>query len=70
MRDYFCTKCLEKESQIDLMIKSHYEEMQRLKQQLTDANAYSQKLKNENEALSFDLAFYEGKITNLSCNGK
>jgi hypothetical protein len=28
------------------------------------------KLQQEVERLSFDLAFYEGKIINLSCNGK
>lgn len=70
MSDHFCTKCLEKDAQIELLVKRHYEEMQCMKQKLADANAYAEKLKSENEALSFDLAFYEGKITNLSCNGK
>jgi prefoldin subunit 5 len=27
-------------------------------------------LQQQVDALSFDLAFYEGKITNLSCNNK
>lgn len=59
----FCTKCLEKETQIEMLRKQHYEEMQCMKQKI-------EKLTADNEALSFDLAFYEGKITNLSCNGK
>ena len=59
----FCVKCAEKEAQMELLIKRHYEEMQCMKQKI-------EKLTAENDALSFDLAFYEGKITNLSCNGK
>ena len=49
---HFCTRCLELESQIELLRKQLYETQQ------------------EVESLSFDLAFYEGKITNLSCNNK
>jgi hypothetical protein len=63
MSEHFCTKCLEKESELELLRKRHYEEMQCMKQKI-------EKLKNEVEILSFDLAFYEGKITNLSCNNK
>lgn len=29
-----------------------------------------EKLTSEVDSLSLDLAFYEGKITNLSCNNK
>ncbi len=63
MSDYFCTKCLEKEAQMELLIKRHYEEMQCMKNKL-------EKLTAENDSLALDLAFYEGKITNLSCNNK
>lgn len=59
----FCVKCSEKEAQIELLMKRHYEEMQCMKQKV-------EKLTSEVESLSFDLAFYEGRITNLSCNGK
>lgn len=59
----FCVKCSEKEAQIELLMKRHYEEMQCMKQKV-------EKLTLEVESLSFDLAFYEGRITNLSCNGK
>jgi cell shape-determining protein MreC len=59
----FCVKCSEKEAQLELLMKRHYDEMQCMKAKI-------ESLKNENESLSFDLAFYEGRITNLSCNGK
>lgn len=59
----FCVKCAEKEAQMELLIKRHYEETQCMKAKI-------EKLTSENDALSFDLAFYEGKITNLSCNNK
>lgn len=59
----FCVKCSEKDAQIELLMKRHYEEMQCMKQKV-------EKLTSQVESLSFDLAFYEGRITNLSCNGK
>ena len=59
----FCVKCAEKEAQMELLMKRHYEEIQCMKQKVD-------KLTSEVESLSFDLAFYEGKITNLSCNNK
>ena len=59
----FCVKCAEKEAQMELLMKRHYEEMQCMKQKVD-------KLTSEVDSLSFDLAFYEGKITNLSCNNK
>lgn len=63
MSEHFCTKCLEKEAEVELLRKRHYEEIQCMKQKI-------EKLTSENESLSFDLAFYEGRITNLSCNNK
>lgn len=60
---HFCTKCLEKETQLELLSKKYYEEIQCMKEKI-------QKLTTENDSLSLDLAFYEGRITNLSCNGK
>jgi hypothetical protein len=59
----FCVKCAAHEANIELLMKRHYEEMQCMKQKV-------EKLTSEVESLSFDLAFYEGKITNLSCNNK
>ena len=59
----FCVKCAEHEANIELLMKRHYEEMQCMKEKV-------KKLTDEVESLSFDLAFYEGRITNLSCNGK
>ena len=59
----FCVKCSDKESQIELLRKQHYEEIQSLKAQID-------KLQNENDALIMDVAFYGGNMINLSCNNK
>ena len=59
----FCVKCAAHEATIELLTKKHYEELQKL-------NAQLQTLEGEVASLSLDLAFYEGKITNLSCNNK
>jgi len=66
----FCTKCLEHEANMELLLKQHYNEMQCMKQKLKDLQEVNSKLRDENDALSFDLAFYNGNITNLSCNNK
>lgn len=59
----FCTKCAEKDAQIELLRQRHYEEMQCMKQKV-------EKLTTEVDSLSLDLAFYEGHMINLSCNDK
>ena len=59
----FCVKCSELESQMELLRKRHYEEMQCMKAKIA-------KLQNENEALIMDVAFYGGNLINLSCNNK
>jgi DNA-binding protein YbaB len=59
----FCVKCSELESEMELLRKRHYEEMQCMKAKI-------KKLQNENEALVMDVAFYGGNLVNLSCNNK
>lgn len=59
----FCVKCSEKESEIELLRKRHYEEIETMKAQI-------EKLRNENDALIMDVAFYGGNMINLSCNNK
>jgi hypothetical protein len=59
----FCVKCSEKEGQIELLRKQHYEEIKSLKTQI-------EKLQNENDSLIMDVAFYGGNMINLSCNNK
>ena len=59
----FCVKCSEKESEIELLRKLQYEEIETLKAQI-------EKLQNENDALIMDVAFYGGSMINLSCNNK
>jgi hypothetical protein len=48
---------------MELLRKSHYEEIQCMKAKIA-------KLQNENEALVMDVAFYGGNLINLSCNEK
>ena len=55
----FCVKCSEKDSKIELLTQEKWE----LQKEVI-------RLENEVDKLSFDLAFYEGNITNLSCNNK
>jgi hypothetical protein len=59
----FCVKCSEKEGELELLRKRHYEEMQCMKEKIA-------KLQNQNEALIMDVAFYGGNMINLSCNNK
>jgi hypothetical protein len=55
----FCVKCCEKEAEIDVLRNKLYEALQQ-----------NEKLRNENDALIMDVAFYGGGLTNLSCNNK
>ena len=59
----FCAKCAEKEAEIELLRKRHYDEMQCMKSKI-------EKLQSENESLVMDVAFYGGNMINLSCNNK
>jgi hypothetical protein len=59
----FCVKCSEKEGELELLRKQHYEEIQSMRSQI-------EKLQNENDALIMDVAFYGGNMINLSCNNK
>lgn len=55
----FCVKCSEKEGQIELLQKELWEAKQKI-----------EKLESEVESLAMDVAFYGGKLINLSCNNK
>ena len=55
----FCVKCCEKEAEIDV-----------LRNKLHEALQQNEKLRNENDALIMDVAFYGGSMINLSCNNK
>jgi len=59
MMSEFCVKCCEKEAEIDVLRKKLYEALQQ-----------NEKLRNENDALIMDVAFYGGTMINLSCNNK
>lgn len=51
----FCTRCLELEARLEIMQRDHYNLMKELEEKL-------QKLKDENDALIMDVAFYSGSI--------
>jgi hypothetical protein len=55
----FCARCCEKEAEIDVLRNKLYEALQQ-----------NEKLRNENDALIMDVAFYGGTMINLSCNNK
>ena len=59
MMSEFCVKCSEKEAEIDVLRNKLYETLQQ-----------NEKLRNENDALIMDVAFYGGTMINLSCNNK
>ena len=66
----FCVRCSEFEGKLELLRKQHYKEMQCIKQKLVDLQEANAKLRNENDALIMDVAFYGGSLINLSCNNK
>jgi regulator of replication initiation timing len=55
---------------MELLMKQHYMEMQCMKQKLKELKEENAKLRNENDALIMDVAFYGGNLINLSCNNK
>jgi regulator of replication initiation timing len=59
----FCSKCVEKEAQLEVTMTKFNQEIENLKQRI-------QKLESENEALVMDVAFYGGNLINLSCENK
>lgn len=59
----FCSKCVEKEAQLEVIMTKFHQEIENLKQRIM-------KLESENEALVMDVAFYGGNLINLSCENK
>jgi len=59
----FCVKCSEKDAEIEILRNQHYKEMQCMKAKI-------ETLRDENDALIMDVAFYGGSMINLSCNDK
>jgi hypothetical protein len=57
----FCVKCVEKDSEIELLRNKHFAEIQCMKQQIEE-------LKTKNEALILDVAFYAGDFKYLTNN--
>lgn len=59
----FCDKCVEKEAQMEIIMKKFSDEIDVLKKRI-------EKLESENDALVMDVAFYGGGVINLSCDDK
>jgi len=59
----FCTKCIEKEAELEIIRKEHFEEIRNMQLKIDN-------LQNQVDALSLDVAFYGGSMINLSCNDK
>ena len=59
----FCTKCAEKDAEMEILRNKYYTEIECMKKQIA-------KLRDENDSLIMDVAFYGGNLTNLSCNNK
>ena len=59
----FCAKCVEKEAQMEILMKKFQQEIDTLKKRIDS-------LESENDALIMDVAFYGGSMINLSCNDK
>lgn len=59
----FCVNCASKDASLEIVHAKHYEEVQQLKKRISELELLV-------DSLTLDLAFYEGHITNLSCNGK
>ena len=59
----FCAKCAEKEAAIELIRTNHY-------QQIKDLEVIIERLKEYNDELMNEVAFYGGNLINLSCNNK
>lgn len=66
----FCTKCLERESELEIMRNQHYKDSQYMKERIKTLQEENDRLRNMNDRLILDVAFYGGNVTNLSCNNK
>lgn len=59
----FCSKCVEKDAQLEIVMNKFQQEIDALRKRI-------ETLESENEALIMDVAFYGGSMINLSCNDK
>jgi len=54
----YCSRCIELETEIELLRKKYFQEIECMKNKLLESKEYGNKLRIENEKLSLDLAFY------------
>lgn len=58
----FCVKCTEKEAQMELMNSRFYKESQCMRERIARLQKENDELRNENERLAIDVAFYKGDL--------
>ena len=60
----FCTKCVEHESNMEIVLKHNYVEVQSLKDRIAELEVENERLQDEVGALILDVAFYDGRLKN------
>lgn len=58
----FCVKCAEKEAQMELMNTRFYKESQCMRERIATLQRENETLRNENDRLAIDVAFYKGDL--------
>lgn len=58
----FCVKCCEKDSQMELMNSRFYKESQCMRERIAKLQQENESLRNDNERLAIDVAFYKGDL--------
>lgn len=66
----FCEKCVEKESEMEIVRNKYVAEIERLNQRIERLKLENEDLRNFNERLVLDIAFYNKDFSNLSSNLK
>lgn len=58
----FCTKCVEHESNMEIVLKHNYLEVQSLKARIAELEVQNENLEQQVSALILDVAFYDGRL--------
>ena len=58
----FCSKCVEKDVQYELLMKRYHQELECCKLRIDELKITNARLQSQNDALILDIAFYDKKI--------
>lgn len=58
----FCSKCVEKEANIEILRTQHYKETQCMREQIDQLKTENERLSHLIEGLTLDLAFYNKDV--------